>query len=300
MSVFGARGPSQNKAIFNSLCSALDLPSPETASCDIISFGVFVELFFLRAPTPQPTTTTRWPSSPPLLSLFALPLCPSPSFPPNLPFRRARPLSFRPCPSLKTSPPSKSPLPQVSSLWFHSPSFPPPPTPLFSISAASAPKTSAFATIVSSTPAHHHPTVFLPQLTSYVLCLFFSCPNACCVQRFLLVTDECVFPFLLFFVNVAPYKTHLVHFFLPHVKYDSHYVPAWTYNLNNPPNKKTMQEAIQDITQVVQDYPRTTIIESKQVESDLGKGYYSTFRPVISFHSSFALVYPLIKENTFL
>lgn len=71
------------------------------------------------------------------------------------------------------------------------------------------------------------------------------------------------------------------------LQYDKHFVPAWTYNATPGP-KKTMSEAIKDITSVLEAYPRVTIIDSKPTSSEVGKGHYSTFRTV-SNHSQQAL-----------
>lgn len=59
------------------------------------------------------------------------------------------------------------------------------------------------------------------------------------------------------------------------MQYDSHYVPAWTYNAGDPVNKKTMQEAIDDVVGVISEFPGATIIEQRDTSSEVGKGYYS-------------------------
>lgn len=66
--------------------------------------------------------------------------------------------------------------------------------------------------------------------------------------------------------------------FLPSWKqYDSHYVPAWTYNKEDSKKaKKSMEEAIADVEKVLGDLPRVTVVEKKPIESEYGKGYYST------------------------
>lgn len=61
-------------------------------------------------------------------------------------------------------------------------------------------------------------------------------------------------------------------------QYDSHYVPAWTYNKEGSTKpKKSMEEAVADVEKVLGDFPRVTIIEKKPIESEYGKGFYSTF-----------------------
>lgn len=55
--------------------------------------------------------------------------------------------------------------------------------------------------------------------------------------------------------------------------FDSHYVPAWTYAAGAG-KQKTMQEAIKDVTDIVENYPRATIIESKATTGELGVGHY--------------------------
>lgn len=42
-----------------------------------------------------------------------------------------------------------------------------------------------------------------------------------------------------------------------------------------------MKEAIDDVTDVLKNYPRTTIVESMQTNSDVGTGYYSKFSILI-------------------
>lgn len=57
--------------------------------------------------------------------------------------------------------------------------------------------------------------------------------------------------------------------------FDKHYVPGWTYN-NAEANKphKSMDDAVGDLTAVLQDLARATIIESKSVDTEFGQGYY--------------------------
>lgn len=59
-------------------------------------------------------------------------------------------------------------------------------------------------------------------------------------------------------------------------QYDKHFVPAWTYNAV-PGQKKTMKQAIGDVTKILEGYPRATIIESKATKSEIGEGFYSTY-----------------------
>ncbi|KAI0567671.1 hypothetical protein FGB62_1g645 [Gracilaria domingensis] len=56
--------------------------------------------------------------------------------------------------------------------------------------------------------------------------------------------------------------------------YDSHYVPSWTYNAGSKEKNKSMQEAINEVTKVVEEYPQTTIITSKEATTEAGKGHY--------------------------
>ncbi|CAN8067315.1 unnamed protein product [Agarophyton chilense] len=56
--------------------------------------------------------------------------------------------------------------------------------------------------------------------------------------------------------------------------YDSHYVPSWTYNSGNSGGKKTIQEAINDVTKVIEEFPRATIVTSEETTSEAGKGHY--------------------------
>ena len=58
------------------------------------------------------------------------------------------------------------------------------------------------------------------------------------------------------------------------LQYDSHYVPSWTYNATPGQPKKTMPEAIMDVTKVIEEYPGTTIIKSEATDSEVGKGHY--------------------------
>lgn len=66
-------------------------------------------------------------------------------------------------------------------------------------------------------------------------------------------------------------------------QYDKHFVPAWTYNAFPGP-KKTMKEAISDVTKILEGNSLATIIESKETKSEVGKGYYSTFSKYCSVH----------------
>lgn len=58
------------------------------------------------------------------------------------------------------------------------------------------------------------------------------------------------------------------------LKYDSHYVPAWTYATGA--EKKSMSEAIADAKEVLDKYEgeTVTIMESRTTKSEVGEGYY--------------------------
>ena len=52
------------------------------------------------------------------------------------------------------------------------------------------------------------------------------------------------------------------------------YIPPWTYNPPNAKSAKDMETAVKELTEVVQDMKGAKLIESRPLESKLGKGYY--------------------------
>lgn len=73
--------------------------------------------------------------------------------------------------------------------------------------------------------------------------------------------------------NTPSLTLEYVSFFFVHVQYDSHFVPAWTYNIDAG-KSKSMDEAITDLKKVLANTPRAEIIKSEPVKSDQGSGYY--------------------------
>lgn len=63
-------------------------------------------------------------------------------------------------------------------------------------------------------------------------------------------------------------------------------MPSWTYQ-GATGAKKSMAEAVADVTKVIEGMPGAEIVTSRPTESEVGKGYYSTCDEKLEIRAGF-------------